>query len=774
MAYPAEDAYNRHRAAPQFSGDPSYGAQYPQHQVSKPSANGFIPQNENAYRANGQIDPKYVPIHGAQQHRPVPSYQTHQTPQRVQAVVVLPLPASTNTSNGYTNKSILPQHSNPSPPLDYQVLLLSLAEEYFAAAYGYGSMADILLREAEKQSYYKLIATGLGCLEALLKHFRLAPEREAVVSLRYATVLYEETENTEEAEEALSKGATLCDRHRLFDLKYNMQHLLARILFQKHSRAAFKFLESILKDSEAYQHIAWVYAFRFLKISLHLELSSHQDITAALVQLRSIIHISNGYGDKAVLATATTLEALTCLRQSSDAESVEQAQRALAVVRSLQLDPAIGKISQLEVLTSLVDLCCHLQHFDPAQAMPKFQILQTAMKAVEEGNSWTDSGCFAIPMSNARMPSCTGRSGIIRKEDNGFLSLMFNWMPKEDIYRIGYFLSGVALAHRNTTDGQKSENMLNEGIRRQDWAQKETSKLSKSILLAASHQIWRERLTCYMRLHLAFTLCARTSWTAAKDQLLQIRETIIPNMDGTPEPLILLNAYLEGTISQGTSELSKALAFFQSSSLSLSPSYQTPPRSQLAVDISILSALNTVLIVRSPVHPQHHILPSLLATLGPLCLSNPNRQIQSAYHLVSATTPSSSTILLTKQSLQSALQTAKQTSNNQLMCMVLNFMSWKFFRGVVGEQAEKSARASQSLAVKCMDGLWMSISAGVLGDTLEAAGRVEEAEKARQSGFRTAGSLPDGVQLAMRGWSAQHDVPMAEGGEEYEAAMRQN
>lgn len=81
--------------------------------------------------------------------------------------------------------------------------------------------------------------------------------------------------------------------------------------------------------------------------------------------------------------------------------------------------------------------------------------------------------------------------------------------------------------------------------------------------------------------------------------------------------------------------------------------------------------------------------------------------------------------------------------------MVLNFMSWKFFKGVVGDQAEKAARASQTLAQKCMDGLWMSVAAGVLGDTLEAAGRIEEAKRARESGFMTAENLPEGLREVM-------------------------
>lgn len=60
--------------------------------------------------------------------------------------------------------------SNPSlPSVDYQLLLLSLAEEYFTAAHGGELLDAIHSGEMESQAYYKLIATGLGCLEALLK-----------------------------------------------------------------------------------------------------------------------------------------------------------------------------------------------------------------------------------------------------------------------------------------------------------------------------------------------------------------------------------------------------------------------------------------------------------------------------------------------------------------------------------------------------------------------------------------------------------------------------
>lgn len=60
--------------------------------------------------------------------------------------------------------------------------------------------------------YQKLVATGLGCLEVVLDSPKLAPRLEAQVRFRYASILCEETNNVMEAETALTKGITLCER----------------------------------------------------------------------------------------------------------------------------------------------------------------------------------------------------------------------------------------------------------------------------------------------------------------------------------------------------------------------------------------------------------------------------------------------------------------------------------------------------------------------------------------------------------------------------------
>jgi hypothetical protein len=96
--------------------------------------------------------------------------------------------------------------------IDHPNLLMSLAEEFFDAAHKLAPSTALSMAAADVNAYEKLIATGLGCLDTALKNVRLTPRIEANIRLRYAGVLYEETENFMEAETALSKGITLCDR----------------------------------------------------------------------------------------------------------------------------------------------------------------------------------------------------------------------------------------------------------------------------------------------------------------------------------------------------------------------------------------------------------------------------------------------------------------------------------------------------------------------------------------------------------------------------------
>lgn len=95
-----------------------------------------------------------------------------------------------------------------TPPIDYQQLLLLLAEDFINAAHGMGSLVAFYRRHEDLRQYYMLTATALRCIELSLTQFRLAPQPEAQLVLQYCNLMFLETENCEEVDKWLSKAVS--------------------------------------------------------------------------------------------------------------------------------------------------------------------------------------------------------------------------------------------------------------------------------------------------------------------------------------------------------------------------------------------------------------------------------------------------------------------------------------------------------------------------------------------------------------------------------------
>ncbi|KAJ6151077.1 hypothetical protein N7470_007671 [Penicillium chermesinum] len=680
----------------------------PEMQVQTPAKPKPSPKVE-AKRALSAAKPPQTPKATPMVSRPVPSPITPQimvpAPSQEFQAHLTKQPKKQQQQKKQTSQQTAERAAKPSkPPVDYQVLLLSLADEYLNAAHSLGSITALANDHLEVEQYYKLIATGLGCLEAVLKNWRLPPRHEALVRLRYARTLFEETDNDIEAETALSKGIDLCERNRMLDLKYSMQLLLARMLHKTNSKASLKAIDGMIQDVETYRHTAWEYAFRFLRVSLSLSSSSHQETLHALQHLNKITALSGRNADKAVSAMAAVIEALAHLQQGSGSDAIEQAQRAIASARSHQLNDELRNIPQLVTLIQMVDICCSVLEYD------------------------------------INRPSSMDTGDILQVE-NGTLFLSFTWLPQHDLYALSYFLSSVTLSAKNSHDGRKAEKYLDEGLRMVQGSFTSPQEISESMVTAAKRVEWRRSLYCNFLLQRVFLACSRTDWDLASQTLKELRQAMHDIGPINCTPIECLMEYAAGTIAQATGDLAAALKIFQSPLLSLSPTASKTSRNDPCRDTCILAALNTILIIRDPAHPSHSQLPTILEKLDTFCQHSPNKYIQAAYFLICATVHTDSTIQ-TKQHLQQALQSATAISNSQITCMTLTFMSWKYFRGVVGEQAEKSARAGRAMAKRANDRLWASVTDEMLADTLERQGKGEEARGVRDEGQRLIMGLP--------------------------------
>lgn len=654
------------------------------------------------------------------------------------------------------------------PPVDYQILLLSLAEEYLGYAHSNDMLASLTKGEAQVGEYYKLISTALGCMETVLKKFRLSPIKEARLRLQYARTLYEETDNDLEAETALSKGIDLCERNKLLDLKYTMQILLSRVLYKSSPKAATKAINGIIEDVTAYKHAAWEYAFRFLRALLSLSMPSYQDFVAAVHQLQQIAESARRRGEQAVFAFAGISEALAHL-QSSCPDAIDQAQRALAATRQVQLNQEVNSIPQIQVLVHYVDLCCSLRQSNLDLASQKLSAMQQIMDQIVDDANWMDDGTIFLPLITKSVQDVASTGCDIVQTQEGRQVLTLTWLPKKDVYTIGYLLSAIATSHKNAQGDQKAELFLDEGLALIRTTNDTYKSLYGPLSSLMDRMTWRKVLECQLLLEKAFLLCARSEWEKARTVLDEIK-TISSKLQGQfPLDFQYLSRYLDGTIYQGTGDLKKALTIFLSNDLALPTNCNKTSQNNIPRDVALLAAINTILMIRSPSHPSHQILPSILSAIDPYLSVSPNKHLLASRSLLISNLPTSthhllttenlSSTLLIKKHLSNALNIAKTIGNAQITAMTLSVMSAKFFKGVVGDQAEKSARAGQNMAYKSGMKLWMSVSNGMLAETLERQGKREEAGRVKVQGVRLAGQMPRALRRFEReDEEVAHDV----------------
>lgn len=159
-----------------------------------------------------------IPVPSPQQLQNVSSAQLLQAQETPEMFSAQDCPSQDTSFQRIPRNDIRNPLTSPSTkPVQREInvgkLLISLAEEYFEAAHKIAPYTIQTLASNFVEKYQKLVATGLACLEVALKRVPgLDPRDEACIRLRYASVLFEETENAMEAETTLSKGIELCER----------------------------------------------------------------------------------------------------------------------------------------------------------------------------------------------------------------------------------------------------------------------------------------------------------------------------------------------------------------------------------------------------------------------------------------------------------------------------------------------------------------------------------------------------------------------------------
>jgi hypothetical protein len=355
----------------------------------------------------------------------------------------------------------------PDLPVDYRLLLLQLSDQYITEARSLTGACAYDQEDADPERYFELMGAGMTCLATVLKQqnwmMGMPPRQAAMLRLRYATLLYEETEDDEQLGEFLSKSITFCDRNKLIDLKYSFQHLCARHMFGLNSKMGLSFLENVMKDLTAYQHTAWVFAFRFLRVSLHMKLATPHDLQAALSDLKVIADLSRKKQERAVSVLAAVLQAMIHLR-TRDPEAIHSAQTAIATARAQQLDETSNSVPQLASLILLLDLACSLDPYDVHSVKEKMRVMQLYLDGTANLGDWTNDGALSIPIMRTDIEGLDESGGIFIRDETGTF-LQFTWLSRSNVYMVGMLFSCIT-AYPKAHDGSgKAETYLKGGLR---------------------------------------------------------------------------------------------------------------------------------------------------------------------------------------------------------------------------------------------------------------------------------------------------------------------
>ncbi|KAF3000966.1 hypothetical protein E8E13_009214 [Curvularia kusanoi] len=680
-----------------------------------------------------QITPQRTSSQSFQQQTPPQKPPQPQTPSqetssqqsssqpRSHPKVVIPRPPSHQlTSPTKTAPAQLPQKALPA---DLSVLLLSAADEYVAAARSLGPPVARQRKNSEVQEYHKLMSTAMGCMDAVLRKYNMQPRDEAKLRLRYASLLIEETENTTEIEEILSKGVSLCARCRLQDLRYSMLHLQARYQFKTNHRAALKALDKNISEAETFQQIAWVYAFRFLKVSLLLQNTDRAETIPALQQLHAINAYAAKRGDTAIGFACNALEAIVHLRSSAQ-DRITEAQRAIAQARSLQLTMSAKQQGTFGTFFSIVDLACGIHQNAPDSEKSTALVQATADE--NDNSLGTGNGIFTVALdrtSGGTLTTDTG--GIFRKTAEGRDELVFTWLPREDIKALCFHMCAL-----DQNVHGKAQQLSQEARSRCRDLTRSGSPHDLSISTACSQLQWRKILYWHATFTLGLIGAHREDQVTANDAVGSLTRRIATPPYANHQAYTQMLSYLEAIIDQTNGRFDAALAAYSSSTFAVPDKNHAPT---LTNELGILAAMNRLLISRDPAHPDYENIEALLTQLRVACEESPRQYISMAFTLLNALCAPGQTELRHKTLMNSATNKAhelfKKTFNRDFVVVSLCYFTARFFIEPVIPKSLSAANAVRQHAKASNKPVWIAVACGLLIKVFEHHNSLAEKQK---------------------------------------------
>jgi tetratricopeptide (TPR) repeat protein len=752
--------------------------QYATTQHQPLSYNQAQQHNAQNYQANSYAPPQpylevVVPSRPTQSQYQQPLHHQHQYNQQLQASHIASyqqayqqLPQLDGTANGYPPQLVqqsyrptlngthlengssthemprvtAPEMQTPTPEParprhDYAQVLLVLADEYLQTS------TEV---EEDSEEHLKLISFALGCMESVLKNFRLPPLREVQVSLIYAQLLYEKTENYDEAEKALTTAIDLCEGNNWLDLKYSLTLLSAKILFQTKPKAAIKAMQSSIADMATYNHTAWEYAFRYELAMFQLNTAT-PDLHNAIGEVEKLENLATNNGDKAMSAFAAVIAGLLHLR-TCHADAISDAQQAVARLRSFQADSNVAGLPQITIATEMIDLSCSIRRCVHAESNEKRKHMHELWLKCQQHPSWIEDGhLLYIPIKQSSLKGFSLQQGGVVMQRKGNPVIPFAWHTAADVSALELLLGAAVKAQKNAQEGGVAEKFITASLR---FVRDATGPTT----------IDRKLLEARLLIDAAFIQCMEGKWLAGKDHVNKALIVMKPHVHGYPPSLTCAATYLNGVVQQGLGNLDRALDIWNGPAFKLEKYLPEPTQDkskpgrrhqdldrEVCRNFSILACMNRLFIIDDPTHPRHREKEATIARLGDFVRSTEDRNISAAQMLVHSLL-SQSGIWGTKEGVLKTLGAAKAVLNQQIIALVLTVMQQTFFLGLTHEHARKCVDAVVMQARNWHNPTWLHVVQGIQAESLRYMGRFPEYEEKMEEAKESWQHLPEGIR----------------------------
>lgn len=591
--------------------------------------------------------------------------------------------------------------------------LFPLSNEYLAAAHSLSW--GLATGRSDISLYHRLVVASTSVLYAVLADPSAHPYTHIQARLRLASVLLEETQNSDEVEDILARGIALASKQNDFVAALEMKMLAATAAWGKSKKSAARMLDAAAEDARVVGLREWV-KVKVLKASLMVAEGD------AIQGAQELTDLETMNGLEGLAAMVKGLRALVEIREGRG-QSIK-----VLLNEMKQLEMTTPSVSpQAKILRIMCQILVSLEgsQYDTLERGLIPELNQTLASV----QSWPLDGGLPIPLQIPNDP---------------YAVINVSWISQSEANIIALLLTGLVRL-RITNDTNRSAKAFFKQAHKQiksdlawpDPTADQSQPPMMAPIMSLQHAIRRRDrlvfLRAYTLMYLTLESFLMSAWTYSGylREVSRIAQQLPPDLN---EQFLPFTFYLSGVYFQATGNAHNAIQFYLKIR-SLIPN---------TGELHIFALMNLVLLLEAPQQQHYNTFTAVplesersamngastpsqyfRSLLSSLCKLHPNPNVRYAHDLVSATLPTLTEVQL-QNKLSTLLRYAMALNISQLGSIVAYLGAP---RAPTADQKLKLGKKGVSEAGRTGDSIWSWMNGKIVEGMLREQGKEEEAQE---------------------------------------------